>query len=134
MLHLGMTTILVADYDEARAFFTRAFGFVTLEDTPLSAQKRWLVMGPRGGNGARLLLAKATSADQSARIGKQGGDSHGRVMFFLETDDFDRDYARMHQASVRFRELPRREDYGRVVVFEDLYGNRWDLIEPTPNS
>ncbi|MEO1150828.1 MAG: VOC family protein [Pseudomonadota bacterium] len=131
MLTLGMITVLVTDYDEARSFFTRALDFVTIEDNHLSPQKRWLVVGPRGGRGARILLAQPSSPAQRACIGKQGGDRNGRVMFFLETDDFDRDYARMQKASVRFRELPRREDYGRVVVFEDLYGNRWDLIEPS---
>ncbi|MBU6371727.1 MAG: VOC family protein [Alphaproteobacteria bacterium] len=120
---LARVTYLVRDYDEALAFFVGALGFSCLEDTDLGGGKRWVrVGGPAGGE---LLLAKATTLAQSARVGDQTG---GRVGFFLHTDDFDRDHARMIAAGVRFREAPRTEAYGKVAVFEDLYGAPWDLI------
>lgn len=119
--------LVVRDYDEAIAFFTEALGFTLIEDTSLSADKRWVVVAPSGGHGARLLLAKASTPEQAARIGDQTG---GRVGFFLHTDDFEADYTRMQAHGVRFTEAPRDEPYGRVVVFYDLYGNKWDLIEP----
>ncbi|AZO78895.1 hypothetical protein BLM15_15640 [Bosea sp. Tri-49] len=119
--------LLVRDYDEAIAFFVDALGFELLEDTPLGAEKRWVKVAPAGGKGAALLLARAASAEQRSQIGSQAG---GRVFLFLETEDFARDHARMLARGVRFLEMPRRESYGIVAVFEDLYGNRWDLIEP----
>lgn len=119
-------TILVREYDEAIAFFTGALGFALDEDTPLGGGKRWVTVRPRGG-GCRLLLARAEGPAQQARIGDQTG---GRVGFFLESDDFARDHAAFLAAGVRFLEAPRHEAYGTVVQFEDLYGNRWDLIEP----
>lgn len=119
-------TILVREYDEAIAFFTGALGFALEEDTPLGGGKRWVTVRPRGG-GCRLLLARAEGPAQQARIGDQTG---GRVGFFLESDDFARDHAGFLAAGVRFLEAPRHEAYGTVVQFEDLYGNRWDLIEP----
>jgi catechol 2,3-dioxygenase-like lactoylglutathione lyase family enzyme len=122
---LALTALLVADYDEAIAWFTANLGFELVEDTDQGGGKRWVVVRPKGGDAA-LLLARAV-ADQTALIGRQGG---GRVWLFLETDDFARDHAAMSAAGVRFAEAPRREPYGTVAVFEDLYGNRWDLIEP----
>ena len=121
-------TLVVRDYDEAIAFYTGALGFVLLEDTALGDGKRWVRVAPRGASETALLLAVAGDDAQRARIGDQTG---GRVGFFLHTDDFDRDHAAMSARGVRFLEPPRRESYGTVAVFEDLYGNRWDLLEPT---
>lgn len=123
---LSMVTFLVRDYDEAIAYFTGALGFTLVEDTPLSSTKRWVVVAPPGSQGARLLLAQAASDEQARYIGLQAG---GRVAFFWETEDFDADYAAMKARGVRFLEEPRDEAYGRVVVFADLYGNRWDFIQ-----
>lgn len=123
---IALVTVVVADYDEAIAFYTERLGFVLVEDTDLGAGKRWVVVAP-GGNTAGLLLARAADDPQLARIGDQTG---GRVGFFLETDDFDRDQAAMLAAGVTFLEEPRRELYGTVAVFTDLYGNRFDLIQP----
>ena len=117
--------LLVADYDDAIAFYVGALGFSLLEDTPLDDGKRWVRVGPP--HGTALLLARADGAEQTARIGDQTG---GRVFLFLETDDFARDHALFSARGVRFLEAPRTESYGTVAVFEDLYGNRWDLIEP----
>jgi catechol 2,3-dioxygenase-like lactoylglutathione lyase family enzyme len=124
---LSLVSLLVADYDEAIAFFTRALNFELCEDTPLGDGKRWVVVRPPGGAGCGLLLARADRSTQTARIGDQAG---GRVFLFLETDDFERDHARMTAAGVRFVEPPRHEPYGVVAVFEDICGNRWDLIQP----
>lgn len=124
-VRLGLTSVLVADYDEAIGWYTELLGFELRHDTPLAGGKRWVVVGPVGSQAA-LLLARAANDDQVARIGDQTG---GRVFLFLETDDFDVDHRRLRAAGVRFVEEPRREDYGSVVVFEDLYGNRWDLVE-----
>ena len=122
MSGLYLTTLLVADYDEAKEWFVERLGFTVREDADRGAGKRWVVLAT---GGADLLLAKAVGDDQTAQIGKQAG---GRVAFFLETDDFDRDFARFSAAGVRFLERPRIEDYGKVVQFADLYGNKWDLI------
>ena len=120
---LSLTALLVRDYDEAIDFYVRKLGFDLREDTDQGGGKRWVVVGPAAG-GAGLLLAKPTD-------GKGVGDqAAGRVFLFLQTDDFDADHARMSAAGIRFLEAPRREAYGAVAVFEDLYGNRWDLIEP----
>ena len=124
---LSLLSLVVADYDEAIAFFTRALNFELCEDTPLGGGKRWVVVRPPGGAGSGLLLARADGPVQAARVGDQTG---GRVFLFLETDDFDREHARMTAAGVRFVEEPRDEPYGVVAIFEDLYGNRWDLIQP----
>ena len=124
---LSLVSVVVADYDEAIAFFTGALNFELCEDTPLGGGKRWVVVRPRGGTGCGLLLARADGPAQAARIGDQTG---GRVFLFLETDDFARDHARMIAAGVRFVETPRHDAYGIVAVFEDVCGNRWDLIEP----
>jgi catechol 2,3-dioxygenase-like lactoylglutathione lyase family enzyme len=117
--------LVVRDYDEAIRFFTDALGFVLLEDEPRGNGKRWVRVGPPGGAGAALLLARAATPEQERAVGNQSG---GRVFLFLETDDFERDYARLRSNGVRFTEEPRREEYGTVVVFLDLYGNKWDLI------
>jgi catechol 2,3-dioxygenase-like lactoylglutathione lyase family enzyme len=124
-VRIAHLTYLVRDYDEAVAWFTRVLGFALVEDTDLGGGKRWVLVQPSGG-GVRLLLAKAATPEQAAHIGKQGG---GRVFLFLETDDFARDHAAFAARGVKFIEAPRREAYGTVAVFEDLYGNRWDLIE-----
>jgi catechol 2,3-dioxygenase-like lactoylglutathione lyase family enzyme len=124
--HIGSITLLVRDYDEAIAYYTHALGFELLEDTPLGDGKRWVRVAPAGMNETALLLAKASTEGQSAHVGNQSG---GRVGFFLHTDDFRRDHAAMTARGVRFLEAPRSEPYGNVAVFEDLYGNRWDLLE-----
>ena len=124
---VATVTLVVRDYDEARDWYLERMGFSVLEDVKLGGGKRWLVISPPGGQGARLLLAKADGADQEARIGDQAG---GRVFLFVETDDFDRDHSLMLSRGVVFREEPRREPYGTVAVFEDLYGNLFDLIAP----
>jgi len=123
--HIALTTLVVRDYDEAIAFYRDKAGFALIEDTPLGA-KRWVVMAPAAG-GAAVLLARADSEAQAARIGDQTG---GRVSFFLYTDDFARDHAAMIAKGVRFIRPPVREAYGVVAVWEDLYGNRWDLLQP----
>jgi len=124
--HLGYVALVVRDYDEAIAFYVGKLGFELIEDTDLGGDKRWVLVAPPGSHEARLLLARAVTPEQSARIGDQTG---GRVFLFLHTDDFRRDYERMREAGVRFCEEPREERYGTVVVWEDLYGNRWDLLE-----
>jgi catechol 2,3-dioxygenase-like lactoylglutathione lyase family enzyme len=124
-MHIAKLALLVRDYDEAIAWFTRCLGFELVEDDPRGPGKRWVVVRPPGDRGGALLLARATG-DQQAAIGNQSG---GRVFLFLETEDFDRDHARMTAEGVRFTETPRNELYGKVAVFEDLYGNRWDLLE-----
>ncbi|MEP6483713.1 MAG: VOC family protein [Rudaea sp.] len=123
---LAHVAIVVRDYDEAIDYYTRALGFHLVEDEPRGAGKRWVVVAPSRGDGATLLLAKAVTDAQSSRVGNQTG---GRVFLFLHTDDFWRDHRSMKAQGVRFAEEPRNEDYGTVVVFEDIYGNRWDLIE-----
>ena len=126
---LGAVTLLVRDYDEAIDWFTRSLGFTLVEDTPLGSGKRWVLVAPDGGGrgGTGLLLARASTEAQKARLGDQTG---GRVALFLQTDDVQRDHAAMRASGVRFLEEPRRERYGMVAVFEDLYGNRWDLLQP----
>lgn len=127
MAHLGLVALVVRDYDEAIAFYVDALGFDLVEDTPRGDGTRWVVVAPPGAGETRLLLARAADDGQAARVGDQTG---GRVGWFLNTDAFERDYARMRAAGVVFEEEPRREPYGTVAVFRDLYGNRWDLIEP----
>lgn len=123
---IATVALVVADYDEAIAFYRDRLGFALVADTPLGPGKRWVLVAPVGG-GVRLLLAKADGPEETARIGDQTG---GRVGFFLETDDFARDHAAFTARGVKFLESPRHEAYGSVAVFEDLYGNKWDLIEP----
>jgi catechol 2,3-dioxygenase-like lactoylglutathione lyase family enzyme len=124
---LAAVAFLVPDYADAIAWFRSALGFDLVEDAPLGEDKRWVVVAPPGGEGARLLLAKAADARQRAAIGAAAG---GRVAYFLETDDFARDYAAMSARGVRFLESPRRESYGVVAVFADPWGGRWDLLQP----
>ena len=123
---LHLVALVVRDYDEAIGFYVDRLGFDLIEDTLLAPGKRWVVVRPPGGE-AGLLLARAADADQARAIGAQGG---GRVFLFLQTDDFARDHALYSERGVRFVEAPRIEAYGTVAVFEDLYGNRWDLIQP----
>jgi catechol 2,3-dioxygenase-like lactoylglutathione lyase family enzyme len=122
---IGHVTYLVRDYDEGIAYFTGKLGFKLVEDTRLSAEKRWVLVAP-GGGGTSLLLAKASAPAQVASVGNQAG---GRVFLFLHTDDFERDHAAMTARGMKFIEPPRHEAYGTVAVFEDLYGNKWDLVE-----
>lgn len=122
---LHAVALLVPDYDAGLAFYVGKLGFELIEDTPLDAPKRWVLIAPPGGE-TRLLLARADGAVQQAAIGNQTG---GRVGFFLETDDFNRDHAAMLAAGVTFEEEPRDEPYGRVAVWRDPFGNRWDLLE-----
>jgi catechol 2,3-dioxygenase-like lactoylglutathione lyase family enzyme len=124
---IGAVTLLVRDYDEAIAFYCGCLGFTVAEDTALGAGKRWVLLAPRGSGGARILLARAKNDEEIAAVGRQAG---GRVFLFLNTDDFARDHAEMRSRGVRFCEEPRHEDYGTVAVFEDLYGNTWDLLMP----
>lgn len=123
---LGHVTMVVREYDEAIAYFTRALGFRLIEDVAQGEGRRWVLVGPADSQGTNLLLAKAATPEQAARIGNQTG---GRVFLFLQTDDFWRDYRAMSSLGVKFLETPREEPYGTVAVFEDLYGNTWDLIE-----
>ncbi|HLW84357.1 MAG TPA: VOC family protein [Candidatus Sulfotelmatobacter sp.] len=123
---LGYVALVVRDYDEALAFYTQVIGFHLVEDTDLGDGKRWVRVRPPGSEGTDLLLAKAVNPEQASRIGNQTG---GRVFLFLHTDDFWRDYRAMTAQGVKFREAPREESYGTVAVFEDLYGNKWDLLE-----
>lgn len=125
---LGLVALVVRDYDEALAFFVDTLGFELVEDTEVPAQgKRWVVVSP-GESGARLLLARASSQEQALRVGAQTG---GRVFLFLYTDDCLRDYARLSAKGVKFVREPEHQNHGVVAVFEDLYGNLWDLIQPT---
>jgi catechol 2,3-dioxygenase-like lactoylglutathione lyase family enzyme len=126
MAYLGLATVVVRDYDEAIAYYTGALGFELREDTPVGGGKRWVVVAPPGAAESGLLLARAATGRQQARLGDQTG---GRVGWFLVTEDFARDFARMRAAGVAFEEQPRAEPYGTVAVFHDLYGNRWDLIQ-----
>lgn len=127
--HIGSVTLVVRDYDEAIAWYTRTLGFTLVEDAVRDGGKRWVRVAPPGADGASLLLAVASTQAQSQHVGNQTG---GRVGFFLHTDDFNRDYQAMTQRGVQFSETPRIESYGTVAVFEDLYGNRWDLLELNP--
>src|SRR5438128_1395569 len=124
---LASIALLVRDYDEAISFFTDCLRFNLIEDSVLGGGKRWVLVAPPGSAGTALLLAKAASPEQVSRIGNQTG---GRVFLFLHTDDFWRDFNAMKDRGVRFTEPPREEPYGTVVVFLDLYGNKWDLMQP----
>jgi len=126
--HIGYVSLLVRDYDEAISYFTRRLGFELVEDTNLGNGKRWVLIAPSGSVETRILLAKAVTVDQTEHIGYQTG---GRVFLFLHTDDFWRDYEDYRSKGVMFREAPRVEPYGTVAVFDDLYGNRWDLLQLT---
>ena len=127
---IGHATLVVRDYDEAIAFFTRSLGFDLIEDTPSKdrqdREKRWVLVAPRGSGGTAILLAKASTPEEVSRIGNQTG---GRVFLFLHTDDFWRDYNAIREKGVKFIREPKEEEYGTVAVFEDLYGNKWDLLQ-----
>jgi catechol 2,3-dioxygenase-like lactoylglutathione lyase family enzyme len=125
---LGLVSLVVREYDEALAFYVRTLGFTLIEDRYVPEQhKRWVVVSPPGSTESRLLLARASSPEQAARVGNQTG---GRVFLFLYTDDFARDYQAFTARGVRFVREPKEEAYGTVAVFEDLYGNLWDLFQP----
>ena len=128
---LAQVTLVVREYDEAIAFFTEKLRFRLLEDSTLGDEKRWVVVAPDGSSSPRLLLARASTPDEFRSIGNQTG---GRVFLFLHTDDFWRDYQAMQSRGVNFLETPREEPYGTVAVFEDLYGNKWDLLMPSAAS
>jgi len=123
--------LVVKDYDEAIDFYTKKLDFILLEDTKIDENKRWVMVAPRGAKECCLLLAKAANEEQSKSIGNQTG---GRVFLFLFTDDFWRDYNKMVDRKINFVRLPTEYEYGRVAVFEDLYGNLWDLLEPNENN
>lgn len=128
---LAYTSLLVPDYDEAIRFFTLGLRWRVLQDTPMSPTKRWVVVAPEGGHGGALLLARAATPEQQAMVGRQGA---GRVWLFLHTTTFDDDLSRLQAHGARLTESPRHEPYGRVLVFEDPWGNRWDLIEPAART
>jgi|SRR5215472_9288442 len=128
---ISCLAVVVRDYDEALAYYVNVLGFELIEDTPLGVEKRWVVIAPRGSRGTRLLLALADTPEQASRVGNQTG---GRVFLFLQTDDFQRDYDAMKRRGVKFMEAPREESYGTVAVFEDIYGNRWDLLQLKPSG
>lgn len=131
MQTIASLTLIVRDYDEALGFFTGSLGFKVIADTPMENGKRWIMVAPPNSRGASLLLAQASTPEQANRIGNQTG---GRVFLFLHTDDFWRDYRQMQSRGIKFRETPREEPYGTVAVFEDLYGNQWDLLELSRSS
>ncbi|WP_020538646.1 VOC family protein [Lewinella cohaerens] len=125
--HIARIALVVADYDDAIAFYTQKLKFELIEDTPLTPEKRWVVVAPPGGKECALLLARATNEEQRKSIGNQTG---GRVFLFLYTDDFWRDFENMKSEGIEFVRPPVKEPYGTVAVFKDLYGNLWDFIEP----
>ncbi|HEY6939513.1 MAG TPA: VOC family protein [Terriglobales bacterium] len=124
--HLAYVAVVVRDYEEAKAYYCGVLGFELIEDTALPDGKRWVLVAPPGSRETRLLLARAATPEQAKRVGNQTG---GRVFLFLYTDDFWRDFRAMLEKGVKFCEQPRQESYGLVAVFEDLYGNRWDLLQ-----
>jgi catechol 2,3-dioxygenase-like lactoylglutathione lyase family enzyme len=128
---IGCVSLLVRDYDEAIAFYTAALQFEIIEDTPLGGGRRWVLLSPSGSRGTRLLLSQAKNSEELAAVGRQAG---GRVFLFLHTDDFVRDHREMKRRGVKFNEEPRQEGYGTVAVFEDLYGNKWDLLMPAASA
>ena len=134
MSRIGLVTFVAREYDEAIGFFVGKLDFELMEDTDMGDGKRWVVVAPASGSnsglniGTSLLIARAVTDAEKASVGNQTG---GRVAFFLNTDNFDRDYANWSARGVRFREQPRHEVYGTVAVFEDLYGAPWDLVQPT---
>ena len=127
---IGYIALVVRDYDEAIAFYTAKLGFELVEDSPSTdrqgREKRWVLIAPPGSGGTRILLARASNPEEASRVGNQTG---GRVFLFLHTDDFWRDYRAMTSRGVKFLREPKDETYGIVAVFEDLYGNQWDLLE-----
>lgn len=131
MQTIGYVSLIVRDYDEAIEFFTGSLGFKLIADTPLEQGRRWVLVAPPNSSGTSLLLAQASTPEQASRIGNQTG---GRVFLFLHTDDFWRDYRQMQARGIKFMEVPRQEPYGTVVVFEDVCGNQWDLLELKASS
>ena len=129
--HLAHISLVVKDYDEAIEFYTKKLDFVLLEDTQLDELKRWVIVAPPGAKECGLLLARAANDEQLSRVGNQTG---GRVFLFLFTDDFWRDYNKMVSRKIKFVRPPTEYDYGTVAVFEDLYGNLWDFIQPNENN
>jgi len=129
--YIAHVAIVVKDYDEAINFYTQKLDFKLLEDTRIDENKRWVMVAPPGARECCLLLAKAANENQILSIGNQTG---GRVGFFLFTDDFWRDFNKMTQRNIHFIREPSEFDYGTVAVFEDLYGNKWDLIQPNSNN
>jgi catechol 2,3-dioxygenase-like lactoylglutathione lyase family enzyme len=127
--NIAHIALLVHDYDEAIAFYTQKLQFTLVEDTVLSEEKRWVLIRPKGASECSILLAKAANDEQQRFIGNQSG---GRVFLFLYTDNFKRDYQNLLDNEVKIVRKPSFETYGTVAVFEDLYGNLWDLIEPKP--
>src|SRR3954470_24365695 len=125
--YISALALLVDDYDRAIAYYTEVLGFRLIEDTPQGPGKRFVRVAPPGDGETSLLLAKAANPEQAARVGDQAG---GRVFLFLRTDDFRRDYTAYKARGVDFTEAPREETYGTVIVFRDLYGNKWDLVQP----
>jgi len=125
--HIAHIALVVDNYDEAIAFYTQKLNFTLIEDTKLTETKRWVLVKPKGNGHCCLLLAQAATEVQKSRVGNQTG---GRVFLFLYTDDFQRDYNNMLEQKINFVRPPVKEEYGTVAVFEDLYGNLWDLIEP----
>jgi catechol 2,3-dioxygenase-like lactoylglutathione lyase family enzyme len=130
MQTLGYVALVVRNYDEAVAYFTQSLGFHVVENSPSKdrqgGDKRWVLIAPAGSAGTKLLLTKASTPEEASRVGNQTG---GRVFLFLHTDDFWRDYRAMMDRGVKFCESPRQEPYGTVAVFQDLYGNKWDLLQ-----
>jgi uncharacterized glyoxalase superfamily protein PhnB len=126
--HIAHIALVVNDYDEAIEFYTQKLNFTLVEDTILSETKRWVLVAPNGSSGCRLLLAKAATKEQATRIGNQTG---GRVFLFLHTDNFERDFNNLVSKGIEFVRPPSKEVYGTVAVFKDLYGNLWDLVEPS---
>jgi catechol 2,3-dioxygenase-like lactoylglutathione lyase family enzyme len=124
---IGCVTVLVRAYDEAIAFYSGVLGFDVIEDTDLGGGRRWVLLAPSRSTGTRILLAQAKNDEERSSIGRQAG---GRVFLFLHTDDFDRDHREMRRRGVKFCEEPRVESYGKVAVFEDHCGNKWDLLMP----
>lgn len=129
--NIAHVALVVDDYDEAIAFYTQKLNFTLIEDTPLSPEKRWVIIAPPGANECSLILAKAADDRQKASVGQQTG---GRVFLFLFTDDFWRDYNHMVAQGIKFVRTAEETEYGKVAVFEDLYGNKWDFIEPTDKN
>jgi catechol 2,3-dioxygenase-like lactoylglutathione lyase family enzyme len=125
--YIAHVSLIVDDYDDAIAFYTQKIGFELIEDTKLNAEKRWVLIKPKGATETAILLAKASNTEQESRIGNQTG---GRVFIFLYTDNLWRDYHIMIEKGVKFVREPKEEIYGTVAVFTDLYGNQWDLLEP----
>lgn len=124
-------TLVVKDYDEAIEFYTKKLNFNLVEDTKLTEEKRWVLVAPKGAKECCLLLAKAADEKQVESIGNQSG---GRVFLFLFTDNFQRDYEKMVERGIKFVRKPEQQDYGTVAVFQDLYGNMWDLLQPNKNN